>query len=61
VKINKSFDSLTQAIIKAGKIADDYGEEEMKEMLLTMLELYLTDDEKEFHAFFMTVVDEFIS
>ena len=61
MKINKSFDSLTHAIIKAGKIADDYGEEEMKEMLLTMLELYLTDDEKEFHDFFMRVLDEFIS
>jgi hypothetical protein len=61
VKINKSFDSLTLALIKAGKEAHNYGEVEMEEMILLLLELYLSDDEKEFHKFLLAVVDDFLN
>ena len=59
MKLTKSFDRLTQALSVAIQEADDYGEEEMKEMLGLLMQFYLNDGERQFHNFFIEVVNKY--
>ena len=57
MKLNKSYDRLTQALSIAMQEADDYGEEGIKEMLALIMEFYLNDEERKFYRFFCEIID----
>ena len=59
MKLNKSYDRLTQALLIAMQEADDYGEEGIKEMLALIMEFYLNDEERKFHKFFCEIIDRY--
>ena len=59
MKLNKSYDRLTQALSIAMQEADDYGEEGIKEMLALIMEFYLNDEERKFHKFFCEIIDRY--
>jgi len=59
MKLNKSYDRLTQALLLARQEAEDYGEEGIKEMLALIMEFYLNDEERKFHKFFCEIVERY--
>tara|TARA_R110000824_G_scaffold376215_1_gene567291 strand:+ start:231 stop:428 length:198 start_codon:yes stop_codon:yes gene_type:complete len=59
MKLNKSYDRLTQALSLSIKEAGDYGEEGIKEMLALIMQFYINDEERKFHKFFIEVVDRY--
>ena len=59
MKLNKSYDRLTQALSLAIQEADDYDEEGIKEMLLLIMQFYINDEERKFHRFFCEIIDRY--
>tara|TARA_R110000824_G_scaffold119704_1_gene273916 strand:- start:2691 stop:2879 length:189 start_codon:yes stop_codon:yes gene_type:complete len=59
MKLNKEFDSITESLAHALKYAEDYGEEEMYEILSILVAFYLGGETKQFHKFFIKIVERY--
>lgn len=57
--IQKPYDNVSVYLEGAEKSALEYGNEEMRDLIKILMEFYQTDDEKEFFAFFMVIVEEY--
>jgi len=59
MKLNKEFDSITESLARTLKYADDYGDEEMYEILSVIMAFYLGGKIGKFHKFFLGVVERY--